>query len=285
MLETNSIGMRSSREYPEKTSSGRKRILLLGDSYTAGDGVDNSERFSDIMESRFPWLDVMNFGLNGSGTDQQTLIFEQMASRLEADAYIFCLCPENIARCQYTCFPSMSWSEHQLVYRPKPYFELSENDLELRNQPVPHEKRSVEALGDWKCDFPYSNEFPEDPYAIYRFPDSSHWRLQKKILERFIGQTGEKPVYLVPMPMDRHYFEKSTMEFILERYRELEAPEKNIRVVDLMPAMLKDSAQERKAYRFPDDPHYTAKAHQVVANGLANEIGKYNSDFFLQGSQ
>jgi carbamoyltransferase len=265
-VTTNSAGMRSLREYPHERLPARKRILFLGDSYTAGDGVSNPQRFTDLLEARYSHLDAMNFALNGSGTDQQLLIFETMARHYAADAYVFCICVENIARNLYTCFPSFDFRGRQLVYRPKPYFERSDGSLVLRNQPVPLEKRSKDALGDWQCSFPYVPG-SDDPYAIYQFPDRPHWRIMRAILERFMAAVRGKPVLLVPMPMYSHYLEQNPPIY-WPRFQELEDRPGNVFAVDLLPALMRRPLAQRESFRFADDPHYTAQAHAVVADAI-----------------
>ncbi len=265
-LMTNSAGMRSSREYPLQRLEGRKRIVFLGDSYAAGDGVSNGDRFTDLLEKRHPHLDAMNFGLNGSGTDQQLLVFETLASHYEADAYVFCICVENIARNLYTCFPSYNFKEHLVVYRPKPYFELHAGELVLKNQPVPVEKRTKDDLGEWQCSFPYLPG-SSDPYAIYSFRERPHWQLMRAIVERFLDQANGKPVFIVPMPMSDHYLELQPPTYG-PRFQELEDAAQNVFLVDLLPAFKRFPMEARKGFRFPDDPHYTAAAHVVVADAL-----------------
>jgi hypothetical protein len=273
-VKTNSSGMRSTREYPLEKPPGRTRVVFLGDSYTAGDGVSNAQRFTDLLEARFPNLDAMNFGLNGTGTDQQLLIFETIARRYDADAYVFCICVENIARNLYTCFPSFDFREHQVVYRPKPYFELSDEKLVLRNQPVTLEKRPQDALGDWKYSFPYLSE-SDDPYAIYAHPDRIHWRTMKAILRRFTSAVRDKPVLIVPLPMYNHYLEQHSPTY-WPRFREIEDRSAGVFVVDLLPAFKRRPRTQREAFRFSDDPHYTAAAHLVVADELERKFREHS---------
>ncbi len=267
---TNSAGMRASREYSRERLPGRKRLVFLGDSYTAGDGVSNPQRFTDLLEARYPDLDALNFGLNGSGTDQQLLVFEIEARHYAADAYVFCICVENIARNLYTCFPSFDFREQQLVYRPKPYFELTHGELTLRNQPVPIEKRGKDALGDWQCSFPYLPG-ANDPYAIYQYPDRPHWRTMRAILERFFDQVRGKPVLIVPMPMFNHYLEHNPPTY-WPRFQELENREDKVFVIDLLPAFTRWPLAERESFRFHEDPHYTAAAHQIVADTIEQAL-------------
>lgn len=281
LVKTNSIGMRSEREYPTSRPEGRKRVLFLGDSYTAGDGVDNRDRFTDLLEQRYPHLDALNFGLNGSGTDQQLLIFETMAAEYEADAYVFCICVENIARNLYDCFPSYFWREQLVAFRPKPYFKLTETGLELCNTPVPKARRTADELGDWQYAFPYIPG-ESDPYAIYKNGKSNHWLTMKAILQRLLAHTKGCPVFIVPMPMYNHYLNELEPLY-LPRFQELADPVNEIYVVDLLPAMKAAPMDIRRKFRFPDDPHYTALAHATVANVLEREFAD-RTPVLLKGS-
>lgn len=274
-LTTNSVGMRSDRDYPKKCPDGRRRIIFLGDSYTAGDGVSNGQRFTDLLEQRFPSLDALNFGLNGSGTDQQLLIYETVAAEYEADAYVFCICIENIARNLYHCFPSYDWREQQVAYRPKPYFDFDEGGLILRNVPVPRERRLADELRGWNYGFPYFRGDP-DPYAIYKDPESVHWKIMKAILGRFLNKVRGAPVFIVPMPMYQHYLEEHAPNY-LQRFGELANPVERVHVVNLLPAMLAVPLEHRRRFRFPDDPHYTAAAHSLVADALEYQLANHVS--------
>src|SRR3982751_5118059 len=71
LLRTNSTGFRSEREFRKKKDAAKFRVLLFGDSFTAADGVSNRNRYSDILEALVPDVEVYNFALPGTGTDQQ----------------------------------------------------------------------------------------------------------------------------------------------------------------------------------------------------------------------
>ena len=270
LVQTNSAGMRCHREYPKSCPKGRKRIVFLGDSYTAGDGVSNKHRFTDLLEQRYGNIDALNFGLNGSGTDQQLLILENMAVDYDTDAFIFCICVENIARNLYTCFPNFLWQEKLETFQPKPYFELTKSGLHLRNTPVPKERRHPDNLGDWCYGFPYIPS-ENDAYAIYKYRDRPHWQLMKAILQRMIAQAKGKPVFIVPMPMYNHYLGEAKPVY-LDRFQELSDSDRRIYVVDLLPAMQAVPVHRRQKLRFPNDPHYTRLAHKIVADVLENEF-------------
>src|SRR5262245_19452241 len=75
LVKVNRAGFRCDHELAPMKCEGSFRVLLFGDSYTAGDGVSNRDRYGDVLEKLVPSLEVYNFGLSGSGTDQQYLIW------------------------------------------------------------------------------------------------------------------------------------------------------------------------------------------------------------------
>ena len=82
----------------KKKPEGKYRIILFGDSFTAGDAVSNQQRYGDMLEQRFPALQVLNFGLSGTGTDQQYLVFQEYAKDIDYDLLMICPLVENIRR-------------------------------------------------------------------------------------------------------------------------------------------------------------------------------------------
>ena len=91
-----------------------------GLSFTAGDGVSNRHRFGDVLEKRLGNVEVLNFGLPGSGTDQQLLTFREYAKDLEYDLLLICPFVENIERIVATHRKTVNFSDGKLVevYRP-----------------------------------------------------------------------------------------------------------------------------------------------------------------------
>ncbi|MGD0390640.1 MAG: SGNH/GDSL hydrolase family protein, partial [Tepidisphaeraceae bacterium] len=148
-LVTNSIGIRSEREYAIAKPAGVFRIVVLGDSFAAGQYVSNDQRFSEIMERRLPGVEVMNFALEGTGTDQQLLIFESMAKAFDPDLVILMPFLQNIRRNLVDARAAYDPKTLKPVLRQKPRFELMPSGrLELCNVPVPQEARPMDDRGD-----------------------------------------------------------------------------------------------------------------------------------------
>jgi len=274
LLRTNKAGFRSDREYPLQKPQGRKRIILLGDSYTAGDGVSNGERYSDLIEAAYPHLDVMNFAISGSGTDQQVLIYEEIARQYEADAVVFAILVENIIRNGQTCRPGLLGANEKVVYfRPKPYFVEEEGRLVLKNQPVPVERRTYDQLENWSCPTPHINE----AYIDEQGNQGPLWRLMKQIIARFLSSAGSIPVYFLVLPIYTHILEEwqPVYRSCFDELRD----EKNHRyIIDPLDDFLALPMQERNDCMFTNDPHYTQKAHRLISRSLIEEIKKYQPD-------
>jgi hypothetical protein len=58
---------------PSIWQPGKTRVLLAGDSFVFGEGVDLEERFDTLLAATMPDLSIVNIGVMGYGPDQQLL--------------------------------------------------------------------------------------------------------------------------------------------------------------------------------------------------------------------
>jgi len=96
LLRTNGQGFRNDREFERDDAT--PRVLVFGDSFTAGDGVSNGNRYSDMLEPLLPGVQVHNFGLPGSGTDAQFICYRKVAEGAPCRAGVLAVLVENIRR-------------------------------------------------------------------------------------------------------------------------------------------------------------------------------------------
>jgi hypothetical protein len=120
------IGADGLRESGGPRPPGRP-ILALGDSFTFGDEVDDADTWPAQLEAMLG-RPVLNGGVFGYGLDQIVLRGEQLldGAASAADAVILSVLPEDVLRCEYS-----------YRYAWKPYFEIANGELVLRNVPVP----------------------------------------------------------------------------------------------------------------------------------------------------
>ncbi len=77
----NSIGLRGS-EVGGKT---RPRILVLGDSFTYGIGVNDDETFCSILQQKLPSQEIINAGNGGKGTDYELKFYRTVGRGFQPD--------------------------------------------------------------------------------------------------------------------------------------------------------------------------------------------------------
>jgi carbamoyltransferase len=292
IVRTNRLGMRSSADHSEPRGA-RMRILAFGDSFTAGWGVHNEERFSDQLEELWEGLEVLNFGLDGSGLDQQLLVFEHLGSRFEADAILCCPLVENIRRVTARYWPMMDRVSGEAILVPKPYATLEAGRLVMRHLPVPRERFALGELPEslrppydppsaWRRRVsrwlepikpPVMRLLGHQPYPQYDTPDHPAWRLTAALLERFIELAGPRPVVLAPLPVF-YYSEGLSPPTYRERFREFAAGHPTARFLDLLPFFLALPPAERRRCRYAEDVHYTPFGHAVVARALRQELAR-----------
>lgn len=92
-IEINALGFRSP-PLPAKKAPGSFRILVLGDSVTMGEGVDESQTYVRRLEAdlraRSPGanIDVINGGIGDTGTREQVEVFRERGLALDPDVVV-----------------------------------------------------------------------------------------------------------------------------------------------------------------------------------------------------
>jgi lysophospholipase L1-like esterase len=133
-IHINSHGLRE-REIPYEKPAGVLRILMVGDSYTAGFEVKEEERFSRVVEDELTRrgirVQTVNAGVRGWGTDQILLFLQDEGLRYEPDLVVY-------------AWNSNDLTDNQTIHRPfrvygKPWFVAqADGSVEPRGIPVPH---------------------------------------------------------------------------------------------------------------------------------------------------
>jgi hypothetical protein len=85
---TNSLGWRDKPRTVARTP-GRRRALLLGDSYVFGVGVDDGLRVSEALERELPSLEAWNLGVTAYGPDQELILFESIVGQYDPDLVVW----------------------------------------------------------------------------------------------------------------------------------------------------------------------------------------------------
>jgi GDSL-like Lipase/Acylhydrolase family len=142
-VHINSKGLRD-REYAYEKSPGTRRILVIGDSFVWGYGVEERETFVKVLESGLAHaaigVDVINGGVAGYGTDQELLWLRSEGVRYRPDLVILVMCgnddDENNSELVYN------------VYHKPRFTQTKRGELVLGGVPVPLASRALK-LKHW----------------------------------------------------------------------------------------------------------------------------------------
>ncbi len=131
----NSAGFRANREYSYQVPPGVTRIAAFGDSYTHGHGVTNEETWSYLLEQANANLEVLNFGVNGYGTDQAYLRYLRDGAQYHPDIVLIGVMVENILRNVSVYRPAYAHGTAGVAVKPR-YRLGADGELELLPCPV-----------------------------------------------------------------------------------------------------------------------------------------------------
>jgi lysophospholipase L1-like esterase len=92
-ISTNSAGMRGRREYPVERVPGKRRILVLGDSFTFGYGVNDDEVVSAVLEDLLnerasASAEVLNLAVSGFGQAEELVTWENRGKAYRPDVVV-----------------------------------------------------------------------------------------------------------------------------------------------------------------------------------------------------
>ena len=287
LLEANADGFRSNRPFQPAATPGMRRVLVFGDSFTAGDAVANRQRYSDLLETLLPATEIYNFGLSSSGTDQQYLAWRVFAQDIEHDAIVIAVFVENLRRVVARFRPHRDAAGRERLYA-KPYYTLDGDELKLHQVPpaaegvemdqlTPEQQAAVDTGGRFTRLRGLVNAIGAkdtiqrltryQPLPAYDSPRHPDWLLMRAILARWIGAI-ERPVILMPLPLPQHLDQVCDASGYQQRFAEL-AADVGCTLHDPLPDLLGYPKDERRAFRWETDIHFTPAGHVALARSLA----------------
>src|SRR5688572_31795737 len=125
-VRINEKGLRD-RGHSYEPENDVERVLVLGDSFAWGYGVEESERFSQLLEKSLG-VEVINASVSGYSTDQELLWYRNEGIKYETNLVILVIAGNDVGD-----------NDQQLVstiyYKPK--FVIEDGELVLTGHPVP----------------------------------------------------------------------------------------------------------------------------------------------------
>jgi hypothetical protein len=274
-FRTNSVGMRSSREFSIERVPGTPRILFVGDSYTFGSQVKDEETFTWVLEQEFlsGW-EMLNLGVPGYGPDQALLMFEKLGAQYRPDIVVFGFYVRSFFRL-FSDFRSYA----------KPYFVLVDgNELDLRGVPIisPADLYGLYVSGERRIPtWNYSYLFGTWGSLVRQALENRHlgtehesWQLMAAILRRFRDRTiqaGSQPFLLI-IPDRPERYPEAVFEAI-DQLAQQEARDLGIPFLSLAKEFQDEWSVPPDEYRPKEDGgHLSAHGHRLVATLLYQSL-------------
>ena len=101
-MHVNAAGLRDAEELPARKPTGEARVLVLGDSFSFGNGVGDGDTYAEVLERElrargFP-ARVLNAGVQGYDVHQESDWLRERGLALEPDAIVVGLYENDLVR-------------------------------------------------------------------------------------------------------------------------------------------------------------------------------------------
>lgn len=293
---TNAGGYRANGT--DAVAAGGRRIYLIGDSFTFGIGVNDSETFSALLAAADKGTEYRNYGLPGSSTDQHWLMLDREILVGRA--------PEQLILVVYLGNDLLDLTRPiplQAAYA-KPWFELNNKTLVLRGVPVPRQPPAIVdpsalALAVTGGQLQQSGftrywnslklvqlvglRIEPDPEGLDLLLDqnlSSSVDVFNGVLKQLKQRAAESGIELRVMLVggQSYVLETDLLSHAYQAwYRErllTILSEEELSVIDVAGTMLNAEKASRRQWYFPNEGHLTPAGHQYVAELLGVAISK-----------
>jgi hypothetical protein len=271
-VRINRLGLRGGEIEPK--SPGLTRVLVFGDSYVFGVGVDEEHLLTTHLrrrlEAHFPsGVDVVNMGVSGYSTDQEYILWKELGAGLGPDFVILVVCDNDYVGNT----ENFAWRRYY-----KPFFEADDElRLTLRNVPVPQLTRLQRAklwLGQesnlWnlaarrKPDHPLMRAVVDSMQVDVSRPPRQPHRTMRALLKAWSAEASALGARFLVTSTGRRAEDPALFQN-LAGFLEGEG----IDHLDMFPVLHQARVHEPdRHWDFPEDTHWNRDAHELVAESL-----------------
>lgn len=297
---SNSIGLRSNREYMITAPTGVTRIGAFGPSFTHGDEVQGHETWQAQLEQMRPDVEAMNWGVGGYGTDQAFLRYKTQGVAYHPQIVIIGFEEDNLGRNvnRYRPYfrqttglpltkPVFALRDGRVTLIENPFADFATFYDTLRNDPARF--LALTCPDDYFCQPERYQTLPLDMFYSFRFLKTLWFELNQPapsetnliedpyirqvnlgVLRTFVQEVinnGAVPIVLIFPELSSIQTQESggvtPYAAAVEALRQ-----QGVQVIDLAPAFVSNKTGQNGAYSdYYASPggHFNALGNQVVA--------------------
>lgn len=248
-------------------------ILFIGCSFTAGDGLENKNRFSDLINS-----DSYNAALSGSDLIQQLLIVNYCKDFINTKKIIYSPYLGCINRMHLKSRSTFLHNSRHIWF--KPYFEVSNKKFILRNNPVPkpqlrislqeNDQKKEKSL--WINGFLKSksihSEFLKSIFEAYS--DETNFSICKEIYSKSKSIYPNAKHILIPLGnYDFLKFANNQLKKIVDNFYQRLAKDLGFKFYNINNNINK--SQIEKIF-YQKDGHFNSYGHKIISHLINNYI-------------
>ncbi len=256
--KSNKQGFRDDKDFSlESTYSDKANIVLLGDSFVFGYGVEKSNAMADLLEKRLNMPDrVFNLAVLGWGIDQMYLAYQKYSGIIKPKIVVLIFIDDDIRRVVESYREGMS----------KPCFVLADNRLKIDSQ---------QKIGMIEKIFQRSYLL-NIPYRV-----AYSYFYSKKITEAIFLELNEfvrqanGGLIIIRLPEEQMLSSSCPRSIILRKFFDFRnfCKENNIKYFDLYDEISSLPEKFIKSL-YSKDGHISRDGHEHVANFLITKVFK-----------
>lgn len=289
------------RDIERSIGAGNNRVIVLGDSFIEGYGVEAKDRVSNILELNTK-REFLNFGsAMNFGPLQYLILYRHLAKRFSHDVVLIGLLPDN----DFTDNDSVFWRSTrpiEYIERYRPYINRRENSsieaAYTRNVPSTNEATHFRASsqgyfksishyfwttgfmgairyriqygqGSTRVDSPYKNGYNEKNKS--RFDDAS------AILIGLKDEAKNKKIIIFSIPTySEVLYAKKNGKLAYKEYLDWFnlLRSSGIETLDLLPIFMELNESQLKSAYLPCDGHWSALGNKFAADAIRSNFFK-----------
>lgn len=283
--QTNAIGARDQER--DLQANGKKRVVVIGDSFAEGWGVNVEDRFSNILEQQ-TGKSFMNFAVGSAGMTQEYLIYKHKAMPFEHEAVLWAVFPINdLIDDDVEFHQKYSYDRYRAYWvgdYPEYHLEHGLQSLEQSHYYLEKPERLKVILKNFTYTYnflrwlKYRKRVADRPVfdasnepGYFQF-NAGQWDRLRYNIEKMKELLGEKKLYLVTLPGEHTFKEYQVENGSLPLVDSLNALSEKLDFEYL--DLLTYGGEEAKSqstdyyYDFHCDAHWNEAGHQWAAETI-----------------